>query len=66
MPKSPDMQVRRRALLRLTLGMAQVTGSTATLVLLLQEGVTPLVITAALITTAATLTSLLLFRVIWR
>lgn len=66
MPHNSEMQIRRRALLRLSLGMAQVIGSTATLVLLMQQGVTPLVITAALMTSAASVTSLVLFRVIWR
>jgi hypothetical protein len=59
-------QQRKRALLRLALGQAQVFGSVMTLVLLIEEGLTRLVMWAAGITTAITMTSIVLFRVVWR
>lgn len=61
-----DARHRRRAILRLAFGQLQVMGATATLVLLLQGGVTAPAIWAAALTAAATLTSILLFRLIWR
>ena len=54
------------AFLRLAFGQVQVIGATAALVLLLQGGISAPAIWAAAITAALTLTSLLLFRVIWR
>ena len=57
---------RRRAVLRLVLGQAQVIGATVALVLLLQEGVTAPAIWAAVLTGLVSLTSILLFRVVWR
>ena len=64
--KSEHPTSRRRAILRLAFGQLQVMGATATLVLLLQGGVTAPAIWAAALTAAATLTSILLFRLIWR
>ncbi len=61
-----DARHRRRAILRLTLGQLQVIGATATLVLLLQGGLSAPAIWAAALTAVVSLTSVLLFRVIWR
>ena len=63
--ESTDEQ-RKRALLRLVLGQAQVFGAAMTLVLLIREGATPLVLWSTAITGVITITSILLFRVIWR
>jgi len=52
--------------LRLAFGQAQVIGATATLVLLLQGGVSAPAIWAAALTGIVSLTSILLFRVLWR
>ena len=57
---------RRRAVLRLFLGQAQVVGATVALVLLIQRGAVPAVFWCAGITGLLSLTSILLFRVIWR
>ncbi len=57
---------RWRAILRLTLGQLQVIGATAALVLLVQGGVSAPAIWAAALTAAVTLTSILLFRLLWR
>lgn len=61
-----DTKCRRRAILRLCLGQAQVIGATVTLVLLLQGGVNSATIWAAVLTGIASLASILLFRVVWR
>ncbi len=65
-PAKDAPQPRRRAFLRLAFGQLQVIGATTTLVLLLQTGLTEPAVWAAAITAILTLTSLLLFRVIWR
>ena len=59
-------QPRWKAFLRLAFGQAQVIGATAALVLLLQGGVSAPVIWAALLTGMVSLTSILLFRLVWR
>lgn len=59
-------QPRWRIFLRLALGQLQVIGATTTLVLLLQGGLSPPPIWAAVLTAIVTLTSILLFRLIWR
>ncbi len=64
--KGTVVQVRRRAFLRLALGQAQVIGATITLVLLLQHGVSGPAVWGVVLTGVVSLTSLLLFRVIWR
>jgi hypothetical protein len=65
-PKKEAVQPRRRAILRLALGQAQVIGATVALVLLLQGGVSAPAIWAAGLTGIVSLTSILLFRVVWR
>jgi len=62
----PNVHERRRAILRLLLGQSQVVGATATLILLVQQGVTPTVIWAVAITGLLTLASVVLFRMVWR
>jgi len=59
-------QNRRQAVLRLILGQAQVIGATVAVVLLLQEGVRAPAILATVLTGIVSLTSILLFRVVWR
>ena len=59
-------QPRWKAFLRLAFGQAQVIGATAALVLLLQGGVSAPAIWAAVLTGIVTLTSILLFRLVWR
>ena len=59
-------QPRWKARLRLAFGQAQVIGATATLVLLLQGGVSAPAIGAAVLTGIVTLASILLFRLVWR
>ena len=59
-------QPRWKAFLRLAFGQAQVIGATAALVLLLQGGVSAPAIWAAVLTGIVSLTSILLFRVVWR
>lgn len=61
-----NVHERRRAILRLLLGQSQMVGATATLLLLLQQGVTPTVVWAAAITGLLTLVSVVLFRIVWR
>jgi hypothetical protein len=56
---------RLRAILRLVLGQCQVIGAAATLVLLLQHGPIDLVLWLAGITGLVTITSIVLFRLIW-
>jgi hypothetical protein len=65
-PKKEAVQPPRRAILRLALGQAQVIGATVALVLLLQGGVSAPAIWAAVLTGIVSLTSILLFRVVWR
>jgi hypothetical protein len=60
------VQPRWKAFLRLAFGQAQVIGATATLVLLLQGGVSAPAIWAAVLTGIVSLTSILLFRILWR
>lgn len=57
---------RRRATLRLILGNAQMFMAVVTLVLLWRMGVCPASLTAASVTGALVLTSVILFRVVWR
>ncbi len=57
---------RSRALLRLILGQLQVIGATITLVFLLLRGATTATIWSLIATGMITITSLLLFRVIWK
>jgi hypothetical protein len=59
-------RIRKRALIRLAFGQAQVIGATAALVLLLQGGVSAPAIWAAVLTGIVSLSSILLFRVVWR
>ena len=65
-PKKEVVQPLRRAILRLALGQAQVIGATVALVLLLQGGVSAPATWAAMLTGIVSLTSILLFRVVWR
>jgi hypothetical protein len=60
------VQPRWRAVLRLGLGRAQMIGSIVTLVLLIQYGVGPVVILGTIVTGLVTLTSFVLFHVLWR
>ena len=60
------VQPRWRAILRLAFGQAQIIGATATLVLLLQGGVSAPAICAAVLTGVVSLISILLFRVVSR
>jgi hypothetical protein len=64
--KAEGAQNRRQAVLRLVLGQAQVIGATVAVVLLLQEGVKAPAILATVLTGIVSLTSILLFRVVWR
>jgi len=64
--KSAPVQPRWRAFLRLALGQAQVIGATMTVVFLLQGGVGARVIWGVILTGLVSLTSILLFRVVWR
>ena len=64
--KAEGAQNQRQAVLRLVLGQAQVIGATAAVVLLLQEGVKAPAILATVLTGIVSLTSILLFRVVWR
>ena len=64
--KAEGAQNRRQAVLRLVLGQAQVIGATVAVVLLLQEGVRAPAILATVLTGIVSLTSILLFRVVWR
>jgi len=57
---------RRRAILRLAFGQAQIIGATAALILLLQGGVSGPAIVAAVLTGIVSLTSVLLFHLAWR
>ena len=59
-------QPRWKAFLRLALGQAQVIGATTALVLLLQGGVSAPAFWAAVLTGIVTLTSILLFRLVWK
>ena len=53
---------RRRAVARLIFGQLQIMGATATLVFLIQTGVSKLTVWAAVIAALLTLTSLILFK----
>jgi hypothetical protein len=64
--KAEGAQNRRQAVLRLVLGQAQVIGAAVAVVLLLQEGVKAPAILATVLTGIVSLTSILLFRVVWR
>jgi hypothetical protein len=64
--KRPNARERRRAILRLLLGQSQMVGATATLILVIQQGVTPTALWGATISGLITLVSLVLFRVVWR
>jgi hypothetical protein len=64
--KVEGVKSRRRAILRLAFGQAQVIGATTSLVLLLQNGISAPSIWAAVLTGIVSLTSLLLFRVVGR
>ncbi len=59
-------QARRRALLQLVLGVAQMTGAVTGLALLLQNGVTPTVVLWVLLTAGVTILSLVLRRWFWK
>ncbi len=63
--KAEGAQSRGRAVLRLVLGQAQVIGATAALVLLLRGGVNAPAIWAAVLTGGVSLTSIVLFRLVW-
>ena len=65
-PATQAVNERRRSVLRLGLGQAQVFGAVLAFVLLLQQGPTPLVIYITVLTGLLTLVSALLFRIIWR
>lgn len=62
---SPNLQ-RRRAIVRVILGNAQMFTAVVALVLLWRLGVCPASITAAVVAGALLLTSVILFRVVWR
>lgn len=62
---APNLQ-RRRAIVRVLLGNAQMFTAVVALVLLWQLGVCPASITAAAVAGALLLTSVILFRVVWR
>ena len=64
--KTADAKHRRRAILRLVLGQAQVIGATAALVFVLREGVSAHALWAVALTGVVSLTSILLFHVVWR
>ncbi len=53
---------RRWAWFRLVLGQAQIAGATATLVLLLQSGLTVIAVSCAIVTAVLTILSVKLFR----
>ena len=65
-PKAEGAQIRRRAVLRFVFGQAQVIGATVAAVLLLQQGLSAPAIWAVVLTGIVSLTSILLFRVVWR
>jgi len=65
-PKTEGVQQRSRAILRLALGQAQVIGATVAVALLIQEGVSAPAIWAVVLTGIVSLTSILLFRLVWR
>jgi hypothetical protein len=65
-PRNPEgAQSRSRAVLRLVLAQAQVIGATTALVLLLRGGVSAPAIWAAVLTEVVSLTSIVLFRLVW-
>ena len=64
--KRKEAKPRRRAIVRLVLGQAQVVGATAALVLVLREGASATAVWAVVLTGVVSLSSILLFRVIWR
>ena len=64
--KQPDARARRSATLRFALGQAQMGGAVLTAVLLLSTGTSKVTLILAGVTTALTLTSVLIFRVIPR
>ena len=65
-PRNPEgAQSRSRAVLRLVLAQAQVIGATTALVLLLRGGVSAPAIWAAVLTGVVSLTSIVLFRLVW-
>lgn len=57
---------RKRAILRLAFGQLQVIGATTALVLLLQGGLSAPALWAVVLTGILSLTSILLFHLIWR
>ncbi len=63
---SAPAQERSRALVRLILGQLQVIGATITLVFLLRGGASSGVICSLVLTGMISVTSILLFRVIWK
>ena len=62
---APNLQ-RRRAIVRVILGNAQMFTAVVGLVLLWRLGVCPASVIAASVAGALVLTSVLLFRVVWR
>jgi hypothetical protein len=65
-PEPDQAQKRKRAIIRLVLGQAQMLGATVTLVLLFLKGVCPLVIGGVIVTGLVSVTSRLLFGKIWK
>ena len=63
--KAEGAQRRSRTVLRLVLGQAQVIGATTALVLLFRGGVSAPAIWAAVLTGVVSLTSIVLFRLVW-
>ena len=63
--KAEGAQSRSRAVLRLLLGQAQVIGATTALILLLRDGLSASTIGAAVLTGVVSLTSIVLFRLLW-
>ena len=58
-----DVRVLRLASIRFLFGLAQITGASASAILLCTTGVSPETLAATSVTTAITLTSVVLFRV---
>lgn len=65
-PKGQTSRPRWQALLRFVLGQAQMIGATITAIFLLLEGLRPLVVWSVVLTGAISLTSIVLFRVVWK
>ena len=55
-----------RAILRLDLGLAQMIGAASTAALLIQSGVSLLVLWGVVLTGLVTVVNIVLFRVVWR